>query len=79
MSRNVGRKALFEALKKGQDRIAKGHVTRNLHYPEPKKKPRTDNTAGKIVEANIKNNTTKIIAKIVQLIPSALLIFMLYI
>lgn len=50
MSRNVGRKALFEALKKGQERIAKGYVTRNLRYPEPKKKPRTGNTAENIVQ-----------------------------
>ncbi|HEG43060.1 MAG TPA: hypothetical protein ENH94_03320 [Phycisphaerales bacterium] len=49
MSRNVGRKALFEALKKGQDRIAKGHVTRNLRYPEPAKTRITGSNAENIV------------------------------
>lgn len=50
MGRNVGRKVLLEALKRGQERIAKGHVTRNLRYPEPQKKPHTDKTTENVVE-----------------------------
>ena len=52
MSRNVGRKALFEALKKGQDRIAKGHVTRNLRYPEAEKKRQAESRVENIVETD---------------------------
>ncbi len=45
MGRSVGRKILYEALKRSQERLAKGQAARNLHADETEKKRRTGNNA----------------------------------